>query len=235
LSDEIITQMVFNSQNKWENGHARFISKDGETDPYDPTMLSVHGGSGGRQFYINGKGAGFLSGDQARLRVKASAYSSQIELTVLWNSTLSSMSLRFRERHNYPAPDANKFGGYAIVLEPTQLKFYRETVHETYADLSPATASLPFTFTSGNAYHIKARCYDNAAHTAVNLKCDIDSGSGYVQRGAATDASPTAAMLNSALYHTESNVWIRVNGASVKDVQMRDLRVFDLRDGYTET
>lgn|SRR5215212_4892159 len=228
--------MLWNSSQYWQNGQNRFISKDGETDPYDQ-RFSISGGGTGRQFYINGKGSGFISGNQARARIKSSAYSTQIELTVLWNSSIGSMSLRFRDRHNMASPDANKFGGYIVVIDTSgnTLRFYRETYHDTNVDLTPATDALPFTLTAGNVYHIKARCYDNAAHTNVILKCEIDSGAGYVLEGTATDTTPTTAALNSVLFNTESFNMIRVNGTSVKDVELRDVRILDLRDNYTET
>lgn len=218
----------------WNNGQARFISLDNQVDPYDNRMY-VAGGSGGRNFYIDGKGHGYLSGNQARLKIRSCTYATELYLSFVWNSSLTSLSLRFRDRHNMPDPTTNRFGGYAIVIQSTQLEFFRENYHDNNTDLSPATAALGYTLTTGNIYHVRARCYDNAAHTNVILRCQIDNGSGYVTKGTATDSTPSAYMIDSDLYNDNSNTYIRVNGTSVKDVELRDVRVYNLKDNYTET
>jgi hypothetical protein len=40
-------------------------------------------------------------------------------------------------------------------------------------------------------------------------------------------------MLDKALYHSKSQIWIRTNGGGTKDVKIRDLKIYDLGDNYT--
>lgn len=225
--------MMFSSDN-WSNNMPRFISKVNEADPFD-SRLRVRGGASGRNFYIDGRSHGYLSGDQACIEMTANAYAVLIEFSFQWNPSLTSLGIRLRERHDMPDPEDNRFGGYNVLMSRTDLAFYRENYHDNYTDLTPASAALGYTIDDTTLNHCRVWVYDNAAHTETTIKCALDVGFGYVVKGTAVDTAPTAAMLDSKLYTGKSNAWIRVLGTDPRDVLIRDIRIIDLKVNYTET
>lgn len=212
----------------------RFLTKVNEADPFD-SRLWVRGGGSGRQLYIDGKANGYLSGDQALIEMRANAYAVLIEFSFKWNASLAGLGVRLRERHYFPDPEANRFGGYNVLIGDDTLYFYREDYHDVYTNLNPANAALGYTLDNTTLHHARVWVYDNAGHTQTTIKCSIDRGFGYEVKGTAVDASPTAAMLDPKLYTGDSNAWLKIIGTDPRDVLLRDIRVIDLRVDYTET
>jgi calcineurin-like phosphoesterase family protein len=215
----------------WSNGQQRTITCHECPDPFD-SRARIAAGSG-RVWFIDGQGSSFISGDQSRLYVDHNSYNHVWDFKFTWNGNgIEGLSLRSRSRHNEGGSESNRFGGYGLSIHNGSVEWAREDYHNVHTDMSPSETTGTPAMVNGKEYGCRIFCYDNSSGKPT-LKLYLDSGSGYVLIGTAIDPDPEAYMLDKALYHSKSQIWIRTNGGGTKDVKIRDLKIYDLGDNYT--
>jgi hypothetical protein len=179
-----------------------------------------------RKFEIKGDGRAFLSGPRSRIYIHAHNYNAIMTVKYVPNSTLDdNLSLKLRSRHNEPDPQENRFGGYQLMISPNEMKAQRELYHNEYENLDrskPLSKSLQ----NGKEYTVRFTCKDTT-DKKVNLigEIDYENNGNFTEVLDIKDESPKDYMLDRQLYEKKSYVWVRVNGDSPKNVELKDVTI----------
>ena len=166
--------VVYNVSEKWNNGHARTITKHGEFDPDDP-KVEIRAGPDTKKAVFDGNGSCTVSGDQARLYCHYPCYNSVLTLIYTPNSTSSGddFSLKLRSRHNEKENGAANFiGGMGFSCELQKWKSKIEIVHGEHEPVV-GSGSLTKKLVNGKNYPIRFTVKDEGVKK-IRVIAEID-------------------------------------------------------------